>query len=297
MRLDGRILLLLAGALLATSFARYIDVANNSPNYGRSNSILAARGDDDDNCRAICSPKTACCFAGTNQRRDLKLYDLETSSNIRPRTLQPVTGSDAKKKYVIRVTDNPNTIQVFTAQTGASNSAVFRDLRTAVAPVNIGIVGLCGCTALLIVHPDAVYFAHYFEDLSFQANPGDPPANFQANVINFLNNGLPGYDSLVQHTALFNSDETRIFLMSPRRTASTYLYNVEITQLKARVAAILPNAQVPTELPYKPLNMGSSTDQTLMDTTALGRALFEWDPNAGAPQTRVWLQDYKFGDP
>jgi hypothetical protein len=208
-------------------------------------------------------------------RRGLKPSDIRTLS---PRTLQPVEGFEAIRDHVIGTTNNlDQTVMVYTAQTGLSNSVVFRELGN--DPVNIGIVGLCGCTALVVVNEQAVYFAHYYENLSFRANPGDPPANFQANVIDFLKDGLPSYDSLAAHAGIFNNPSTTAYILTPAR-GNTLLYDDEIRALGDTIVEILPNMKNDiVEFPYSPVNMGTGTGDTLMADTILGRALFEYDPN------------------
>jgi hypothetical protein len=191
------------------------------------------------------------------------------------------------------MTEDAATIQVLADH---SNSAVFEDLTTATGPVRVGIARLCGCTALLVVHPHGVYSAHYFEDPSFQENTDDPAAGFETTVIGFLNNGLDPYPSLRSHAITFNNADTRIYIMTPLYRGRC-LYDAQITQLEDAINTILPDAPRAIRYGYNPLDGGTNNGRTQMETTALGRALFEYEPNGGNPQTRVFLQTQKFGGP
>ncbi|KAH0553173.1 hypothetical protein GP486_006644 [Trichoglossum hirsutum] len=310
MRLDGRTLLLLLSVLLATSYARYVGVSDRSRNHNRQvvapslpfqppchsrktltasrspHAILARGGgeDDGDSCRPKCSFKNACCFSGNGvTSRALK------PNALSPRVLDALTTGTERNDYVVRWTNDVGTVQVFTAATGPRNSAVFLPLTVAGGALKVGLSGLCGCTALVVISGGAVYFAHYFEDLSFQANPGDPPANFDANVVNFLNHGNGAYPGL--QAADFNFPDTRVFVMTPKRGTRTIVYNALITRLVATVATILP--LVPRDnyeiYGYQPPHMNTAAGNAAMDTS-LGRALFEYDPTGATPQARLFFQ-------
>ncbi|KAH0556999.1 hypothetical protein GP486_005215 [Trichoglossum hirsutum] len=201
-------------------------------------------------------------------------------------------GDSAVKSHIMEKTGDPNTIQVFTENTGHVNSAVFRQFGA--NPFNIAVVGLCGCTVLVVISNQAVYITHYFEDLAFDAEPGDPAPDLQGTVLNFLNNPMNGYDSLAQHSALFNDPSTTVYFMSPAKR-SKVLYDTQLNDIGTAIRAILPNmVNNMQEYGYPPLDMKKGPDKTLMATTTLGRALFEYDPNPGGnPQRRLYFQSKK----
>jgi hypothetical protein len=160
--------------------------------------------------------------------------------------------------------------------------------------INIGLKDMCGCTALFVVHPTAIYYAHYFEDPSF-----NDMATFQTNVANYLKGVTPspglgdGFPSLQAHQNIFNNDQTRVFILTPRaydaRTANTAEYDPMVTQLERTVQDLLQNAPNPTRYLYNAPNSGTAHGRNLMATTVRGRALFEYDP-ADNPQMRLFFQ-------
>ena len=153
-------------------------------------------------------------------------------------------------------------------------------------PINIGLSGLCGCSGLIVMSEAAVYFAHYFEDLSFDSGDVEFPADFQSQVIDFLNNGLTDQPavqiSLAANAASFqNQAGASAFIMTPLKEGGTGPeYPDQIAQLSTTVAQI--TGLTPTVLIYDPLDC---TSEELL-TDARGAALYQYDPvnQAVAPQ-------------
>lgn len=164
------------------------------------------------------------------------------------------------------------------------NTALFSQLGP--DPVNIGLSGLCGCSGLIVMSEAAVYFAHYFEDLSFDSGDAAFPADFQGQVIDFLNNGLQDQpdvqNSLAANAASFAGQPgASAFIMTPLKEEGTGPeYPDQISQLSNTVAQII--GITPTVLIYDPLDCTSAQ----LGTDARGAALYQYDPanQADAPQ-------------
>jgi hypothetical protein len=218
--------------------------------------------------------------------------------------------------FMVNLFDNdPNFIEVYSAADGVQSSAVFRSLIDS-GPINMGVQILCGCTILVVVSQEAVYFAHYFEDLAFQANEGDPPADFQQQVINFLNNGLPrldgtgNYPSLAANAASFQTN-VNAYIMTPQAEDDNapagqviYLpgvrYNDKVIQLKNRVAGILDpqgTLDLANRIPivtYQALDAGlpggpRTPGLTTLENTAKGRGLYQFDPDQSTNRQKARL--------
>ncbi|KAI9858365.1 MAG: hypothetical protein M1813_007469 [Trichoglossum hirsutum] len=277
----GRQLLLLFGAWFAISSAHYVDVLRNSLN---PSPVLAARAptpsaggeDDAGTCRAKCSYQNLCCWGPLGTR------DLQPRYDPSPANLEA---------YVLGVTNDPGTIQVYDAVTHMVDSAGFTALGGANPAVNIGLKDLCGCTGLFIINPLGIYYAHYFESPSF-----DDDVNFQSNVLDFLRDltgARNGFPSLVPHIGILNSPNTRIFINTPKeetRPRTNPQYNDKINALKATLHALLPLAPNAFEYLYRAPDGRTLAGRTLMRTTTRGRALFQYDPANAAPSMRLYFQ-------
>ncbi|CEJ55076.1 hypothetical protein PMG11_01353 [Penicillium brasilianum] len=185
------------------------------------------------------------------------------------------------------------------------NTARFRKLEN--TAINMGVEYLCGCTILVIVSSRAVYFAHFFESLSWNPDRdillerGNPSIdrNFRLSVLDFLTTGRDWPEGLVNEnvrlagkidsfTTEFN---TRAFILTPQNQrdpaeaagAATsgrdvyidgLLYKPLVDQLIAEVERIL-RVSVNT-FTYQALD---GTNRAL-DVTGRGKALFQYDPAA-----------------
>lgn len=89
-----------------------------------------------------------------------------------------------------------------------------------------------------------IYFAHYFEDLSFDSGDAEFPADFQGQVIDFLNNGLqdqPGVQNSLAANAVSFAGQAgaSAFIMTPLKEGGTGPeYPDHISQLSNTVAQI-----------------------------------------------------------
>ncbi|KAH0565500.1 hypothetical protein GP486_001109 [Trichoglossum hirsutum] len=288
MQLRAQALLLFLG-LLKITLAYRVDLLRYSPNIRRSDSLISSReGTDDegdgggqDTCRLKCSPERRCCDPdpGAEERRDLIPRTLTEPGNV--------------GNYVIEITKAKKTVQVVNRRNNNRNSAVFKKIEGLQKTLNIGLVGLCGCTALVVCNSKAVYFAHYFENLSFE-DEQDQPITFDSVIKDFLHNGHKGDDSLFQHKDVFDNAETMPFIFTPRKkgTRTKPIYDDHITQLELEVEAILPNAQQPTVQTYKPLDCVE--DAAKLDAQYNGRALFQYDPDPPL-HYRLYLENLDMG--
>ncbi|KAK4694243.1 hypothetical protein P7C71_g3302, partial [Lecanoromycetidae sp. Uapishka_2] len=145
-------------------------------------------------------------------------------------------------------------------------------------------VRLTGCTALIVMSEKGVYFGHFWETLSYGTND-----LFQSKVIDLINNG--GKDnpnvqqSLKSHKGTFkNQKGASAWILAPvpddlengdgTETPSDYSsYNTQIQTLVQSLTGI--TATITTYTP-----------DTGDDTKALGRALYQYDPQAQAPDPK-----------
>ncbi|KAI9766487.1 MAG: hypothetical protein M1839_004891 [Geoglossum umbratile] len=208
---------------------------------------------------------------------------------------------------------NENIVRVFNSETGATSSAEYRDLTTQAVPLDMGLEGLCGCTILVVVSQEAVYFAHFFEDMAFIK--GDrrnaPEPDFQGQVLSFLESGLPRlepgtkrrkkngerYDSLKQHADSFKTG-VKAFILTPQNETKDapgdeviyvpgQLYEEQINQLKMKVLEILPDAGI-IEYMYQAVNAKTAEGMKALDKTAKGKALYQFDPEQRKDLQKVW---------
>ncbi|EME81801.1 uncharacterized protein MYCFIDRAFT_78767 [Pseudocercospora fijiensis CIRAD86] len=162
---------------------------------------------------------------------------------------------------------------------------------------NIYVTGLAGCTSILVVSRLGAYISHLWEP-SF-TEPGGPP-NFQADVIDYLNNGRAGGEAdteplgaLVQGGVFGDTATTKIFIMTPAT------YSLDLDASTSGMSASLTNGdnqplfdgatpEVPTDrltpirttlaqlMPGVPISQFTYRRQTLnnqLETGAYGKAM------------------------
>lgn len=193
--------------------------------------------------------------------------------------------TDGQNEFMVEQTDDAEQqVIIDTGDADNINTALFSELGA--DPINIGLSGLCGCSGLIVMSENAVYFAHFFEDLSFDSGDEEFPADFQGLVIDFLNNGLDDQpevqNSLAANAAAFQGQAgASAFIMTPLKEGGTGPeYADQISQLSATVAQI--TGLTPTVLIYDPVDCNSDE----LGTDARGAALYQYDPvnQATAPQ-------------
>lgn len=150
------------------------------------------------------------------------------------------------------------------------NSALYSEIGGS-DPVSMGLAGLTGCTALIVMSERAVYFGHFWETLSFES-----PEDFQDQVINLLNNGR-NEDAEVQNSLAAHADDfngvpgSSAFIIWP--APDDFDYTDMINQLSAEVNRI--TGITPRLVQYAPENFDDDDSGK-----ALGRALYQYDPAA-----------------
>ncbi|KAL4812291.1 hypothetical protein BDW67DRAFT_170304 [Aspergillus spinulosporus] len=226
--------------------------------------------------------------------------------------------NEAMEDYLIDRVDNyatNNALTVYDYDLNPGNSAQFEVLGA--EPVEIVLDGLCGCTALLIASRRAVYFAHFFENISFldsdYANNATARERFEDIVIGFLDTGddlmgdvydeegdliLREYVALTDNLHFFTPDTNpSIIIVSPVdeledaveegvevngvvEYGEGLLYEDYIERLKEYLAEILPGIE-PTVFSYEALDRHDS----LLDGWR-GKGLYQYDPEAEVNPTR-----------
>ncbi|KAL4943071.1 hypothetical protein BDV06DRAFT_235013 [Aspergillus oleicola] len=257
------------------------------------------------NCRGTCQRRSS-----EPLTRRLKSRNVPRASPYRREFVYPAD-NELMATYLVDRVDNWEEyggFPVYTYELNPGNSAEYAVLGT--NPVEIVLDGLCGCTVLLVVSQKAVYFAHFFESLSFLSrdfsNAGSR-AQFEQMVINFLQtgddmlgeildeNGIPlvhSYDALTDNLHHFPPDSNpAIYIITPRNELSDaqaagtkvtgivdygegLLYEGYIMRLREYLHEILPHIQ-PQIFDYEALD---SSDDALDGHR--GKGLYQYDPAA-----------------
>ncbi|KAH0559210.1 hypothetical protein GP486_004276 [Trichoglossum hirsutum] len=229
---------------------------------------------------------------------------IKARSDLHPRVLDPPVTSTTLTRLLIQLLDNDPTTIICNSQPNTVSKFMTTDINNSPA-FNMGVRGLCGCTAIVLTNPNAVYMAHFWEDLSFNAGGGlTADQNFQNNVINFLSNGGVGGPSLVQHANDFNDPSTLLIVVSPnyrRRLLYNQAGSDYINQLVAHIQTTLPAATNlgPWIYPYIPVSSGTTNGDLELDNTAKGRLLFQFSPGqvTGAEKNqRIYFQTNRIFD-
>ncbi|KFY69307.1 hypothetical protein V496_00351, partial [Pseudogymnoascus sp. VKM F-4515 (FW-2607)] len=160
-----------------------------------------------------------------------------------------------------------------------------------------------GCTMVTVVSRRAVYMGHFWEVPSWAVE-----FEFKARVINLISgNGIPFGDSPPLDPSLFNGphDDTRIYIMHPRRTPTSTSqkprYPGKLRRLKSMLTGLtglLPNAPTVLWL-YKRLDHDLKQDRLDARNTQRGHAIFQFDPNGrgtGSPGWRLFYEEHVFND-
>lgn len=150
------------------------------------------------------------------------------------------------------------------------NSALYSEIGGS-DRVSMGLSGLTGCTALIVMSEQAVYFGHFWETPSFES-----PEDFRDQVTNLLNNGrnenADVQNSLASHANAFRDVRGgSAFIIWPDPTE--YDYTDMINQLSAQVNTI--TGITPVLVEYSPEDFDADDS-----FKALGRALYQYDPEA-----------------
>ncbi|KAJ6070117.1 hypothetical protein N7499_012004 [Penicillium canescens] len=221
---------------------------------------------------------------------------------------------------VNRFRRNRGIIRVLTDQT-LGNSAEFRPFVVdgVDTAFEMGLEGLCGCSIVVVVSKQAIWFAHIFEDNSFSpreeyADGLSPQEMFELTALNFLDTGIDAifgvqFQSLKGVRNLFPVGDgvTSAFIVTPQKElddaveggtgADTNVYYTEglmydwaVVQLVAKIKSLIPDIPV-TVRQYQALN-SDAPDADEAFNTRRGKHLFQYDPQArqGQKGVRLYLE-------
>ena len=169
------------------------------------------------------------------------------------------------------------------------NSGQYREIGD--APVSLGLgakkgdddvpIRLTGCTALIVMSEKAVWFGHFWETLAYDG----PDEVFQNEVIKFINDGgtqnPDEQQSLAAHADKFRDQPgASAWILYPEAddvieedgSTSHVDYTDKNTKLQEEVLKL--TGITATMTTYTPDDNSN---------TALGRSLYQYDPNARAP--------------
>jgi RHS repeat-associated protein len=222
-----------------------------------------------------------------------------------PGGLAPPSNKAGLSKYIAEeVQRTPNEFQVYPPEGAEDGTAQFHPLGE--QPLSVAIRGLIGCTALILVSPKAVYFAHFFEDKGFGI-PDDKPnlgeeemqALFDTHVTHRLQNGTEAFPALQHHVESFPSDKTQAVIMTPtdptnKKTGTIRgepTFATRVGELKAIVDKMIsmPEPNWTVQL-YDPEGARKPGEQD----TAAGKALVQYHPGPPGPHvTKSRLKGFK----
>ncbi|KAJ5683378.1 hypothetical protein N7462_006543 [Penicillium macrosclerotiorum] len=197
------------------------------------------------------------------------------------------------------------------------NSATFAELGD--LPLSIGLEDLCGCTAVVVVSRRAVWFAHFFESISFSPKLNKRGTNaagkdewqiFFESALEFAGTGIDSYRGqryvgLESVSRFFGTDDSpAVFIITPQNEADSpkdmstngrnpdpgltkyrdgRLYEAKVDLLKDTIIQLLQNQNIPvTIFTYQALNQDSQVEDAILSTSGRGKSLFEYDPNYDA---------------
>jgi hypothetical protein len=119
-------------------------------------------------------------------------------------------------------------------------------------------------------------------------------------VLNFFSGGNQFGVGPALNPALFTSsaaDDTRVYIMHPRRRNGQYTtanYLTKLPQLISTIKTALGNQNVPIAVwKYVRLDYNVPSDYAQVNTNQRGMALFQFDPNGGGPGVQGWRLFYE----
>lgn len=168
---------------------------------------------------------------------------------------------------------------------------------------------LMGCTVLAVISRTGFYFAHYWENVSF--DPDDDilkkrkrtkEKQFQMTVLEPLNDGWPKSTKnqqmgLGKHGQEIEDGDIKAYLIRPRDSfdGTEDGYRDQWDQIKARVGEFLPKLQDDSK--WEEITYGRVDKENLGDLPK-GRCLFKYDPNhnpsaegKGKKRAMLWVED------
>ncbi|KAL9089222.1 MAG: hypothetical protein Q9165_005790 [Trypethelium subeluteriae] len=185
------------------------------------------------------------------------------------------------------------------------NNAWFRQLGD--TEVNLGVESFSGCITLVVMSEQAVYYTHFFEDTSFPTQdsgtpqqPVDDFGGFQGNVVDLLDNGRSDYtapnlptqiqESLKSHQSSFQNQPGLNAVLFVGKITDTDLWPDGQPMYQDSINTILPQVEgyigvSPQVVEYvmqsNDVDPPPKFNVKNKDTTALGKAIFQYNPNSG----------------
>jgi hypothetical protein len=213
---------------------------------------------------------------------------------IRHRNLDnPAAGHDTDA-YVFGRTELPGLISIYVANQ-ITTTSVWRDINAQTQAFEIGLKELIGCTTLIVVSPNGVYGSHHWEVPSFSPRKEDgvitEQVNFDDEVISYLKSNSA--DGLAAHAEDLAGGVA--YILTPgRKLNGAANYRSKIPAMVKAIQEAVPGLRsTPSVKTYIPLEGGSNEDGTdinptdvqLLEGTARGRVLFQYDPNNDGERT------------
>lgn len=186
-------------------------------------------------------------------------------------------------------------------------------------PLNVGIWGLYGCTAVIMVSTKAVWVAHFYEAPSFILDPPIDPvlqeAVFKRDVIDVIGPGdnTQSMVGLGDHSQSpgsdfgINSSPRYIIVTASDDSGLLLRYDKEISQIQTEILRLVPHAvhgALDGIISYRP----SEHTTANLATSPAGKVLLQFDPQERLQdvgqcptvnteyeaEVRVWVEGKRF---
>ncbi|RLL94783.1 hypothetical protein CFD26_104602 [Aspergillus turcosus] len=279
-----------------------------------SNNCADYLGDENvPECEALCAPSSFSCSSSSLDKRYVQFWPSRKSDNLNETAILPRVLSAPVKREFTTISQQdvatyiPNqfngnyddyfgvpTALVETIDDEETDNTVVMQIEFGNEPFQVGSAGLHGCTMVTIVSDRAVYMGHFWEVPSWSSTTTE----FNERVLNFFSGGGQFGIGPTLNPALFTADDnTRVYIMTPRRTGGKYTtsnYIKKVPVLISTIKTALGNQNVPVAVwKYVRLNWDNPNDAAQINRNQRGIALFQFDPDASGTGTRGWRLFYE----
>ena len=221
---------------------------------------------------------------------------------------------DTVDAEIVRRFDEGRVKLIFDSGAGSDDSTSAWKPISAINPrsraFDLGLSALCGCTGLIVYSQNGAYGAHFFEAAAW--GRGDDA--FKEHVEDFLKNDARGSGGLAEFTAQLTKDNADVaaYILAPQQelpddaegapgwVENELMYGDQVQKLIYLLPDIIPGLRGHIQVNhYQALDGMTGEDgedvnpgqARLLDTTARGRILLQYDPsNNGVRTVRLFFE-------
>ncbi|KAL2681121.1 hypothetical protein Neosp_008725 [[Neocosmospora] mangrovei] len=171
---------------------------------------------------------------------------------------------------------------------------------------DLGLSALCGCTGLIVYSQNGAYGAHFFEAAAW----GRGDAAFKKHVEYFLKNNVKGRGGLAEFSARLTRGNADVaaYILTPQQelpddaegapgwVENELMYGDQVQRLVDLLPEIIPQLRGHIQVNHYQALDGMTNDDgedvnpgqaILLDTTARGRILLQYDPSNNGARTTI----------